>query len=91
MALSPTGNRRDRITAAKETTESVAPTHFSFAQKYLDNNNNISQNTCEVTGYFRSFESYENIRNTKCPITTYPDKEITLACFACLCFIRRGA
>ena len=46
MALSPTGNRRDQITAAKETTESVAPTHFSFAQKYLDNNNNISQNTC---------------------------------------------
>ena len=40
--------------------------------------------------YFCSFESYalfllenENIRDTKCPISTYPARKVTLACFAC--------
>ena len=28
--------------------------------------------------YFRSFESYENIGNTKCPISTYPAKKVTM-------------
>ena len=36
--------------------------------------------------YFHSFESYENTRNTKCPILTYPAEKITLPCYACLCF-----
>ena len=72
--------------AAKETTVSGAPMHFIFAQKYVDNRDNRPQNTCvsldklcfssfswsEVIQYFRSFENYENIRNTKCPISTYP-------------------
>ena len=36
--------------------------------------------------YFRSFESYENIRNTRCPISTSSAKRITLTRFASLCF-----
>ena len=47
--LSSTGNRgivwRDQTTAAKETTVSVAPMHFIFAHKYLDNRDNRQQNT----------------------------------------------
>ena len=37
--------------------------------------------------YFRSFESYENTRNRKSPISSYPAKKISLACYACLCFM----
>ena len=32
--------------AVKETTVSVAWMHFIFAEKYLDNRDNRSQNTC---------------------------------------------
>ena len=32
--------------AAKETTISVAWMHFIFSEKYLDNRDNRSQNTC---------------------------------------------
>ena len=41
----------------------------------------------EVMGNFGSFESYENIRNTKCPVSTYPAKEVALAYYACLCLL----
>ena len=36
--------------------------------------------------YFRSFESYENIRNTKCPISTYPSKLLVHATRAYVLF-----
>ena len=85
MALSNRENET-KTTAANETTVSVAPMHFIFAQKYCDNR---PQNTCasfdklcffsfswrKVMRYFRSFESYDNIKNTKSPISTYPAKK----------------
>ena len=37
---------RGQTTAAKETTMSVAPMYFIFAQKYLLNRDDRSQNTC---------------------------------------------
>ena len=36
---------------------------------------------------FFSCHKNENIRYAKCPISTHPAKKITLACYACLCFI----
>ena len=41
--------------AARGTTVSVAPMHFIFAKKYLDNRDNRPQNTCvssDKLGFF---------------------------------------
>ena len=86
MALSPMGDRQDQTAAAKETTASGVPMYFIFAPKYLDNRpQNTSVNLdklcfssfswSEIMQYFRSFKSYKNIRNTKCPISTHPAKK----------------
>ena len=41
--------------AVKETTVSVARMHFIFAEKYLDNRDNRSQNTCLNSDKLSSF------------------------------------
>ena len=65
--------------------ETTVVIRFIFAQRYLDDRDNRPQNAC-VMWYFCSIESYENIRNTNCPILTYLAKKVTLACYVCLCF-----
>ena len=93
---------RDQTTAAKETTVSVAPMHFISTWKYLGNRDSRSCNICvssDKLGCFLSFcdifvfwklcyvsDKNENIKCTNCPTSTHPAKNITLACWACLCF-----
>ena len=92
---------RDQTTAAKETTVSVAPMHFISTWKHLGNRDSRSYNICvssDKLGCFLSFcdifvfwklcyvsDKNENIKCTNCPTSTHPAKNITLACWACLC------
>ena len=89
-------------TAAKETTVSVALMHFISSWKYLGNRDSRSYNICvssDKLGCFLSFcdifvfwklcyvsDKNENIKCTNCPTSTHPAKNITLACWVCLCF-----